>query len=305
MEILVTGANAFIGRHVVSSLARAGFEVIASYRSANSRLDALAAFDNVTVAQLDISQASEFARFPRRVDSIVHIAAVSQAPGTSLDAMLACNVMGTKNVVDYGLSAGARRIVFASSLSVYGRIEGGAAEPDTPVRDPDVYGASKHLGERMLAATADALPCVAIRLPGVLGAGAHRALLPTLLEKIHAGMPITIYDPDSPFNNAAHVDDLGVLIANLVQRDLSGFDAITVGAAGVTTMAAVVERLMAGAGRRVPVSIATAPKPGFVISSQRAIEHYGYRPMDIERMIDRYVAETVQLTPDVTIGSPG
>lgn len=297
MRVFVTGANAFIGRHVVSQLARAGFEVIASYRTADARLDALRAFDNVTLAPLDVSQAAEFSRFPGRIDAIVHIAAVSQAAGISLDALLACNVMGTKNVIDYGLSAGARRIVFASSLSVYGRIEVDAVEPDTPVRDPDVYGASKLLGERMFAAAADVLPCVAVRLPGVLGPGAHRAVLPTLLEKIRAGTPISIYNPNSPFNNAAHVDDLGSLFIQLVRCDLSGYDPITVGAAGMTTMATAVERLMAGAGRRVPVSIAAAPKSGFVISSQRAIERYGYRPMDIEPMIDKYVAESIASGP--------
>lgn len=115
-------------------------------------------------------------------DAIVHVAGVSAADGVSSDEILACNVDGARNVIAYGQAVGAARIVYASTLSVHGQISEPEVDERTPVRDPDVYGASKHLAERLFAEAAGRLPCVAIRLPGVLGPGAHRAWLPTMAE---------------------------------------------------------------------------------------------------------------------------
>jgi nucleoside-diphosphate-sugar epimerase len=161
----------------------------------------------------------------------------------------------------------------------------------TPVRNPDVYGASKYLAERMLAAVADQLPAMAIRLPGVLGAGAHRAWLPVVLEKFRVNQDITIYNADAPFNNAAHVDDLGIFFAQLLHHDWKGFFAFPVGAAGTIPVRGAVERLRAALSSSSKIVTDPAIRPGFAISSDRAMA-FGYRPMHIHAMLDRYVQES-------------
>ena len=72
-----------------------------------------------------------------------------------------------------------------------------------------------------------------------------------------------------------------------------GFHAFPVAAAGMTSIGALVERLMAAAGRRVAVEATVSARAGFTVSSAYAIERFGYRPMEIGAMLDRYAAEAM------------
>jgi nucleoside-diphosphate-sugar epimerase len=205
--------------------------------------------------------------------------------------MLACNVTGSRNVLRYALSAGAAKLIYASTVSIYGRIEVDVVTEATPSIAPDVYGASKFLAERIFAEASERLPCIAVRLPGVLGVGAHRAWLPTMLERIQAGKGITIYNPENQFNNAAHVNDLGSFFARVLLHHWDGFHAFPVGAKGSTTVAGAIDRLMRAAAKPVPVKIGVAPQRGFTISSDYAVRTFGYEATDIGAMLDQYVSE--------------
>jgi nucleoside-diphosphate-sugar epimerase len=294
MQIVLTGANSFLGRHVAAHLAGQGHYVLGTYRSEGSVVAALRAAANLghlSLYALDIADPSAFSALPARIDAVVHIAGISTAPGISLDEMLACNVTGARNVLRYALGAGAAKLVYASTLSVHGRIAGSEVTEDTPVDQPDVYGASKYMAERMFAERAGELPVAAIRLPGILGEGAHRAWIPTLVEKIADDRPFTIFNPDSPFNNAAHVDDLARLVESMLAGDWSGFHAFPVGAAGMTTVRGVVEALYATAGKPPRIDVGPARQPGFTISSDYANRVFGYRAQEIGDMVRRYAKE--------------
>ena len=294
MNILLTGANSFLGRHLTASLVAQGISIVGTYRTetpAIAQLRRIAGAGSLELVAVDLADASAYRSLPTALDAIVHVAGVSAAPDVGLDEMLACNVTGARNLVAYGLRAGADKLIYASTLSVHGQIGVPSVDTDTPILNPDVYGASKYLAERIFAASADRLPAAAIRLPGVLGPGAHRAWIPMLMEAIHAGLPLTIFNPDSPFNNAAHVDDLARMTETMLRTTWNGFHAFPVAAAGMTTIRGVVERLVAGAGKRATVTVSPSRRPSFTVSSDYAKQRFGYRPGEIGAMVDRYVAE--------------
>ena len=292
MHVLVTGANAFIGRHAAAALSAAGLRVTGTYRSNGPAVDRLRAVaPEVALVQLDLAREAAYAALPTTVDSIVHIAGVSAMPGVTIDDMRACNVTGAHNLVSYAGRAKASCLVFASTLSVHGDVNDGVVTETTPIRSPDTYGASKYLAERIFAAESSWLPCVALRLPGVLGEGAHRAWIPTLLQRIRNHEDVEFHSPRSPFNNAAHVDDLGGLMLKLVEAGWSGFHACPVAAAGQMVIADVVGLLMSLTGSRSKLTERSAQKPPFTVSSDYAVRHFGYRPTDIEVMLRRYVSQ--------------
>jgi nucleoside-diphosphate-sugar epimerase len=299
MHVLVTGGNSFLGRHIGLHLLRIGHQITATYRNDHDGLAPLRAAEAALV-RLDLADAQSYGVLPPSIDAVVHIAGVSTGPGISLDDMLACNVTGTRSVLRYAISAGAAKLIYASSMSIYGRIEVASVTETTPSIDPDVYGASKLLAERILAEASGCLPCMAVRLPGVLGVGAHRAWLPTMLERIQAGKTITIYNPESPFNNAAHVNDLGRFFARALGTSWTGFHAFPVGAGGVTTVAGAIDRLMRAAAKQVSIKIGAAPQRGFTLSSDYAVRTFGYAPTDIGIMLDQYVSEAHGLPPNVS-----
>jgi nucleoside-diphosphate-sugar epimerase len=299
MHVLVTGVSSFIGSHLARHFLRTGYDVTATYRTRNAAMDPIVAdcpTPNLRMVPLDLADQAAYSVLPTAIDIIVHVAAVSAADGVSIDELLACNVAGARNLIRHALSTGVPKFIYASTLSVHGKIKGPLVEEDTPVINPDVYGASKYLAERMLAAVAGQMSAVAIRLPGVLGVGAHRAWLPVLLNKMRANLDVTIFNPETKFNNAAHVDDLGHFIAQLMRRDWEGFFAFPVGAGGMTSVREAVERIRAAVGSSSKILIDPLTKPGFVISSERAVS-FGYRPTDINCMLNRYVGESMRQEP--------
>jgi nucleoside-diphosphate-sugar epimerase len=293
MHILLTGASSFIGRHAAFALSQGGIRVTATYRSNSSAVEHLrTALPGAELVRLDLACEGDFAALPPKIDCIVHVAGVSVTPEITADDMLACNVIGARNLLCYARRARASRIVLASTLSVHGSIEEDIVTETTPVRAPDLYGASKYLAERLFAAESHWLPCVAIRLPGVLGEGAHRAWIPTLLERVRKNQNVVVYGSDSAFNNAAHISDLCCLLHNLLRNEWSGFHAFPIGAKGQITIAELVRLLISSTGSQSRIEEGSALKKSFTVSSEYAERHFGYDPMNIDEMLSRYVNET-------------
>ena len=296
ITLLLTGVSSFIGQHLAKHLAQSGIKVLATYRTAKrSLIESLAADSpNLELVQLDISDESGFDKLPQSIDAIVHVAGVSVMSRGSIDDMLAVNVTGTRNVQRYAMRAKARKFIYTSSLSIHGQIKIGVVNEHTPIYDPDTYGATKYLGERLLAEMADTIPTIAIRLPGVLGSGAHRAWIPSLVERLIAGNDVSIYSSNAGFNNAVHVSDLSRLIAQiLLNHNWRGFAAFPVGAAGKMTIFEVASLLRDKLGSESKLYEKNISKPSFMIDSACATKYFGYVPTKINRILTRYIEDVL------------
>ena len=122
--VLVTGGLGYIGSYVVKDLLERGWRVRVldnRYRSDPTVAAEIAGLDRVEVVEGDIRYSNMVENAMRGVEAVVHLAAVCMNksiadPTESLDV----NLMGTQNVLDAASRAGVRRIIFASSASVYG-----------------------------------------------------------------------------------------------------------------------------------------------------------------------------------------
>lgn len=284
-HVLVTGAGSFSGRHIVEGLLARGHRVTAVLRS--GRGDFAGGGRNLAVVAGDLS--SEIP-LPDSYDAVVHAAARSIWAGVTVDEMVRDNIVATRRLIGHARRAKARRFIFLSSLSVYGRIEAAVVDEATPVVDPDAYGLTKRLGEEMLAAE-PAFASLAIRLPGVVGQGSVRNWLTNVAAAAREGREIAVFNPQAPFNNAVHICDLVAFAAALLERDWKSADVVTIAAGGQTTVAGAARMLAEAHGGRSQVREKPADKPSFVVSSARAQELYGYRPMDITELLRRLAAE--------------
>jgi len=284
-HVLVTGAGGFSGRHIVEGLLAKGHHVTAVLRS--GRGDFADGGKNLAVVAGDLSSDIQL---PSSYDAVVHAAARSIWAGVTVDEMVRDNVLATRRLIDHARRAKARRFIFLSSLSVYGRIEAAVVDETTPVVDPNAYGLTKRLSEEMLAAE-PAFSSLAIRLPGVVGPGSVRNWLTNVAAAAREGREISVFNPQAAFNNAVHISDLVAFAAGLLERDWKGADVVTIAAGGQTTVAQAAGMLVQAHGGRSKVLEKPAGKPSFIVSSARAQERYGYRPTDISELLRRLAAE--------------
>ena len=287
MKVLVTGAGGFSGAEITRALLMQGHRVIAVCGSSRGRLTAEAEkLGDITVISGDLA-----ANLPLpAADAVVHAAARSPAPGVTADKMVRDNILATRRLIEHAKTHRVGKLLFLSSLSVYGRIETPVVDEKTAVRDPETYGLSKLVCEKLLA-EAGGFSGLAIRLPGVLGRDSVRHWLTGVLQAAREGREIVIYNPDAPFNNAVHVADLGRFVGELLRRDWRGFDAVTIGAAGHTTVRNAVKMIVAAFGDRSTIREEHLSRQSFSVSSARATSLYGYDPMEIEAMLRRFAAE--------------
>ena len=114
-----------------------------------------------------------------------------------------------------------------------------------------------------------------------------------------AGRDICIYNPDKPFNNAAHIDDLSRFVSALLEGPWSGHHAVTVGAKGTTTTRQAVQIILERLSSTSQVIVSPAARDGFQISSDYACQVFGYQPMEIADML-RLFAESNAGTAEST-----
>ena len=137
MRALVTGANGFLGRHVVGALLARGVEVRALVRPA-VRVEALGWPPSVEVFRADLRASRELKGAFEGVDLLLHLAAVVSG---GEDAQFAGTVVGTERLLDAMAASACRRLVLCSTFSVYDfSSTRRVLDEDSPLHQaPDVY----------------------------------------------------------------------------------------------------------------------------------------------------------------------
>ncbi|MDK2744672.1 MAG: NAD-dependent epimerase/dehydratase family protein [Nitrospira sp. BO4] len=169
-KVLVTGASGFLGSSVVKELCRSGYQVRALLHDATKSISFLPGVETVVA---DVRDSQRVREITDGCGAIVHLAAKVHAlddAGFEQDYE-AVNIKGTKHILDAAVEAGVRRIVFASSVKVFGEETSGCID-ETRTPDPQTaYGRSKWQAEQLVSdyGARHDLTAVSLRLPMVYG----------------------------------------------------------------------------------------------------------------------------------------
>jgi nucleoside-diphosphate-sugar epimerase len=149
-KCLVTGGAGFIGSHLVDELLVQGHEVrtIDNF-STGDRRNLLHISQDVEIVEGDLRSFERVATAVEGCELVFHQAALPSVPRSVQDPLTsaAVNTTGTLNVLLAARHAGVRRIVYASSSSVYGSIAAEVKQEDHLIAPLSPYGVSKYAGE--------------------------------------------------------------------------------------------------------------------------------------------------------------
>ncbi|QIK66064.1 NAD-dependent epimerase/dehydratase family protein [Nocardioides sp. HDW12B] len=288
--VLVTGGLGYIGSHAVPELLDRGWRVRIldnRYRCDADAADALCAMPGVDLVEGDVRYPHAVDRAVQGVEAVVHLAAVCinksiADPAESLDV----NLMGTQHLLDSVSRHGVRRVVFASSASVYGNATQLPMREDGPVDPLTPYCTAKLAGEQLLAfhAQRSALTWLALRFFNVYGPGQptdafYTSVILTFVKRLLAGQPPVIDGRGDQSMDFVHVADVARAIGLALDSDASG-ESLNVGTGRQTTVAELAERLVVAMGADVvpqfrPREVLVARREASV---ERIAEVLGWRP---------------------------
>lgn len=218
MKLLVTGANGFVGQALCAGLRRAGHGVVAGVRRPQGLED------EVVLPALEDDEAWDAARLVA-CDAVVHLAArvhVMQEQALDPGALYRqANARATLSLARAAVRAGARRLVFLSSIKVNG--EGTVAghpftAADTPAPQ-DPYGISKHEAEEGLRRIAreTGLEVTIVRPPLIYGPGV-KANFASLLRAVRRGLPLPLGAATNNRRSLVALDNLVDLLITCIDH---------------------------------------------------------------------------------------
>lgn len=287
--ILMTGGNSFIGRHCISQLLMQGHQVFAIIRTKYENTSHL---EGCRVLYGDLHNIANMVELDNvKFDSVLHIAGTSEQDGVNNQMMVDDNVSTMLALVTWAVDKDIPSFVFSSSISLHGKISGPVLEATTTSDAPSIYGLTKHFGERLLAEQSQNITSFSVRLPGIVGPEAtERIWLHRVVSQLKRNETVTIFNPNSPFNNIVHVGDLARFFVNLLSFENKGNTAFSIGAADEISIYELIHALKRKLGSSSEVFVGDGAQSSFIISNSVAMK-YGYKPARICNILDQYISD--------------
>jgi nucleoside-diphosphate-sugar epimerase len=257
MKALVTGGGGFIGSNLVRALLEEGYDVrVLDNFSTGSRANLAGLESDVQLVEGDLRSYERVHAAVRGAEVVFHQGALPSVPRSVQDPLTttAVNIEGTLNVLLAARDEGVRRIVNASSSSVYGntgelpRVETQAPDPISP------YAVAKLAAERFCTSFSRVygMEIVSLRYFNVFGpyqdpTSQYAAVVPRFIRSIADGEPVTIYGDGEQSRDFTFVDN--VVAANLLAADAAevGGEILNVATGGsftVNALAAAIGELL-------------------------------------------------------------
>jgi len=230
MRALVTGGGGFIGSNIVEQLLDRGDEVRVMDNFSTGKRQNLAPVEgDVELVEGDLRSYERVSNAVQGCEVVFHQGAMPSVPRSVQDPITSSdiNVGGTLNVLLAARDAGVRRVVFASSSSIYGdlpglpRVETMAVSPAAP------YAVSKLAAEHYchVATKVYGLETVSLRYFNIFGRrqdplSQYSAVIPKFIAALREGRSPTIHGTGEQSRDFTHIDN--AVAANLLAADAPG-----------------------------------------------------------------------------------
>ncbi len=306
-RVLITGGAGLIGSHIADQVVQRGAaEVIVLdnfTRGLRDNLNWAVANGPVRIVEGDIRDRELLLRLMVGIDVLFHQAAIrvtqcAQEPRLALEVM----ADGTFNILEAAVAAEVRKVVGASSASIYGGAEEfPTTERHHPYNNRTLYGAAKSFNEGLLRSFHDmyGLDYIALRYFNVYGPrmdteGVYTEVLVRWMERLAAGKPLLIFGSTDQSMDMIYVED--VARANLLAAECSATDEVLNIASGrETTLLELAQALQNTMQSSTEIGFGPERKvnavPRRLADTSRAREVLGFEAaVDLHEGLERLVA---------------
>ena len=237
-QVLVTGADGFIGSHLTETLVKAGANVraLALYNSFNSWgwLDSSDVLDQVEVVSGDVRDPFLCKKITEDCHTVFHLAALIAIPYSYVapNSYVETNVNGTLNITQACLENGVTRLMHTSTSEIYGTAQYVPIDEKHPPQPQSPYSASKIGADAMAMSYYNAfeLPVSIARPFNTYGPRqSARAVIPTIISQIASGMKEIKLGDTSPTRDFNYVEDTCLGMMAIAQSDKTIGETVNIG----------------------------------------------------------------------------
>ncbi|MGZ4953837.1 MAG: NAD-dependent 4,6-dehydratase LegB [Methylobacter sp.] len=237
-NILVTGADGFIGSHLTEMLVKQGHQVkaLSQYNSFNhwGWLEDIDGLDLVDVLNGDIRDPHYCKHITQGIDIIYHLAALIAIPYSYVapDSYVDTNIKGTLNICQAALDNKVQRVVHTSTSEVYGTAQYVPIDEKHPLQPQSPYSASKIAADAMAMSfySAFGLPLTIARPFNTYGPRqSARAVIPTIVTQIASGKMQMQLGDVSPTRDFIYVEDTCRGFIALAESDKTLGETVNIG----------------------------------------------------------------------------
>jgi nucleoside-diphosphate-sugar epimerase len=216
---------------------------------------------------------------------LVHLAAKSMP--SSLDDMIASNVLYTGETISKAQELGIKKAVFFSAVSVYGTQTQENVSEDACLMEPNCYGATKYLAEKLFDESS--IDTLVLRLPAILGRRNKTNIIARVKEKLQNNERVVLFNADRVFNNFIDVESIFKFITTVdIAKD---FDILNLAVRQEVTLYEIVLFMKDLLSSSSDIVCSYEPKPFFNISTTKASREYGFVPPSPYEVLKRWVRE--------------
>jgi dTDP-glucose 4,6-dehydratase len=259
LRVFVTGAEGFIGSHVVDALLGGGHQVTAYvlYNSFNSAgwldRDDVASNGDLQIVPGDIRDADSVQAAVGGHDVVIHLGSLVaipysyQAPRSYLET----NAIGTLNVMEAARRAGVSRVIHTSTSEVYGSAQYVPIDEKHPLVGQSPYSASKIAADQIAHSywASFGLPVVTLRPFNAYGPRqSQRAFIPSVMVQLLDGAQELSLGSLTPTRDLTFVEDTAAGFVAAAVSDKGCGEVFNMGSGFEISMADVVDRIAAISG---------------------------------------------------------
>jgi len=237
LKVLVTGGAGFIGSHVVEELIVKGYEVRVLDNLSTGRLENLKHVEEtVEVIIGDVRDYGKVLEAVNDVDAVIHEAALTSVTRSIEDSLTVnqVNVEGTLNLLKACVELGVKKLIYASSSSIYGDTTTLPMREDMKPNPLSPYAVSKYASEEFCRVfhKVYGLEAVALRYFNVYGPrqqyGPYSGVITIFINRLLNGQPPIIFGDGEQTRDFTYVKDVAEATVKALEAKQVGGEAINI-----------------------------------------------------------------------------